>query len=62
VKLIPRKAGNGYVGNYHISIGAAEARRLGFVDEEGTRYDLTKEIDYEAGTVTYRLTKEQPTT
>ena len=45
--LIPRKQKSGCVTAYNAIIGSAEARRAGFVLEDGTRVELEKIVDEE---------------
>ena len=40
MKLIPKKAGNGYTSSYTLNISLNAARRCGFVDESGERFEL----------------------
>lgn len=40
MKVSPVKGGHGHITAYKITIGSAAARRCGFVDENGNRYDL----------------------
>ena len=60
MKLHPRKGGHGHVTAYMVVIGSAEARRAGFVTQDGTCLQLEKEVDEQAKTITFRLAKEQP--
>lgn len=60
MKMHPRKGGHGHVTCYMVVIGTAEARRAGFVTEDGERLELEKEVDEERGTITIRVAKEQP--
>jgi hypothetical protein len=55
MKLIPRKGGHGYVTAYLALLGSAEARRVGFVTEDGERLELEKVVDEQARTITIRL-------
>ena len=45
MKLRPRKGGHGHVTSYDVSIGSAEARRAGFVDESKQLIELEKIVD-----------------
>ena len=45
MKLRENRGGHGYVTSYTLSIGLSEARRLGFVDENGERRELEKILD-----------------
>ena len=40
MKVSPQKGGHGHITAYKIAIGSAAARRCGFVDENGERYEL----------------------
>ncbi|GHU75733.1 hypothetical protein AGMMS49992_20280 [Clostridia bacterium] len=55
MKLYPRRGGNGYIGNYVVSIGSAEARRVGFLTDEGKSRELTKDINEAAQEITIKL-------
>ena len=59
MKLYPRKGGHGHVTVYLCPIGSAEARRLGFVTEEGDRLELEKIIDETNKTLTIRVKPQQ---
>lgn len=61
MRLIPRKGGHGHITAYLAVIGSAEARRAGFVTEDGERYDLEKIVDEEAGTITIRVVNKEKT-
>ena len=54
MKMYPKKGGHGHVTAYMVVIGTAEARRAGFVDVDGTSYELEKFVDEKAGTITIR--------
>lgn len=58
MKMQPRKGGHGHVTCYTVTIGTAEARRAGFVNEDGSTKILEKEVNEEAGTITIRVAKE----
>lgn len=45
MKLYQNRGGHGHVTSYTLSIGSAEARRLGFVSADGERVELEKIID-----------------
>lgn len=47
MRLYQNRGGHGHVTSYTLSIGSAEARRLGFVDENGERVELEKILDEE---------------
>ena len=59
MKLHPRKGGHGHVTAYMVVIGTAEARRAGFVDEDGTTHELEKVVDEQAGTITIKRAAEK---
>ena len=44
---------------YMVVIGTAEARRAGFVDEDGTTHELEKVVDEQAGTITIKRAAEK---
>lgn len=45
MKLRENRGGHGHVTSYTLSVGSAEARHLGFVDETGERVELEKVLD-----------------
>ena len=57
MKLHPRKGGHGHVTAYMALIGSAEARRAGFVTEDGEYPELEKVVDEEAQTITIRIAR-----
>jgi len=44
MKLSAKKNGKGYITSYTISIGSAEARECGFIDEDGKPLEIEKII------------------
>lgn len=60
MKAHQRKDGHGNISSYMLIIGAAEARKVGFVTPDGERRELEKIVDEEAGTITFRVATEQP--
>ena len=54
-KLRVNRRGDGYVTNYTVSIGSAEARRAGFLNDDGTSKILEKIVDEDAHTITLRI-------
>jgi hypothetical protein len=44
MKLSAKKNGKGYITSYSFNVGSAEARRLGFVGENGAPLQLQKLI------------------
>lgn len=58
MKLFARRNGAGLISVYNATIGAAEARRAGFLHEDGSSKELIKIVDEEAGTITLRLAPE----
>jgi len=40
MKASPQKGGHGHVTCYRVAIGSAAARRCGFVDADGNRFEL----------------------
>ena len=54
-KLRINRRGDGYITNYTVSVGSAEARRAGFLADDGTSKELEKVIDEEAHTITFKL-------
>ena len=55
MKLRVNRRGDGYVTNYTVSIGSAEARRAGFLNDDGTSKTLEKIVDEAAHTITLRI-------
>ena len=47
IKLIPKKAGNGYISSFTINISLKEALQLGFINEDKSINDIEKVIDDE---------------
>lgn len=45
LKLSPKKGGNGYISSFSVSIGIAELRTAGMIDEDGRPMDIEKIID-----------------
>ena len=45
IKLVPKKAGNGYISSYTINISLKEALSLGFINEDKTINDIEKVIE-----------------
>lgn len=60
MKLYPRKDGKGRIGVYNATIGAAEARRAGFINEDGTSKEIVKIVDEEKGTITLLVQAQAP--
>jgi hypothetical protein len=44
-RLRPRKGGHGHVTSYDLSIGSAEARRAGMLDENNQPREIEKFVD-----------------
>ena len=59
MKMFPKKGGHGHVTSYTVTIGTAEARRAGFVGEDGKSYELEKVVDEQAGTITIKRAAEK---
>jgi len=55
MKLHPRKGGHGHITAYAAILGSAEARRVGFLDENGKSLEIEKIVDERAGTITLRV-------
>ena len=55
MKLRVNRRGDGHVTNYTVSVGSAEARRAGFLKEDGTSKELEKVVDEENHTITIRI-------
>jgi hypothetical protein len=55
MKLYPRKGGHGHITAYMMTLGSAEARRVNFLNEDGTSKELEKVIDEKAGIVIIRV-------
>lgn len=62
MKLFAQKGGHGHITAYRCTIGSAEARRAGFLNEDGTSKELEKTVDEQAGTITLRVRRETPET
>lgn len=54
VKLSKKKNGSGYLTSYSVNIGCAEAREVGFLDENGEPFPLVKIVDTENGTILFK--------
>ncbi len=50
---------NRHVTSYTVSIGSAEARRAGFLNEDGSSKGLEKIVDEKAGTITIRVAQAE---
>lgn len=50
---------NRHVTSYTVSIGSAEARRAGFLNEDGSSKELEKIVDEKAGTITIRVAQAE---
>lgn len=59
MKLMPNRGNYGKITSYRISIGSAEARKVGFVDSEGNPLELEKIIDEENKQIVFRLKTEE---
>ena len=59
MKLRPHKGGHGHVTSYDVTIGSAEAKAAGFVTEDGTRREVEKVIDKDAGTILIKVKEEE---
>jgi len=57
MKLRKNIAGNGFLGNYTMSIGVTEAKALNFIDTDGNGLELEKIIDMENNQLIIRLKK-----
>ena len=55
MKLRINRRGDGYITNYTVSIGSAEARRAGFLNDDGTSVELEKVVDESNHTITFRI-------
>lgn len=55
MKIYGRKGGHGHVTCYNASIGSAEAREAGFLNEDGTSKELEKIVDPVNHTITIRI-------
>ena len=60
LRKVSRK--DGHVTAYTVSIGCAEARKAGFLNEDGSSRELEKLVDEAAGTITIRVARsaEEP--
>lgn len=59
MKLYPIKGGHGHITAYRAVLGSAEARRVGFLNEDGSSKELEKLIDEAAGTITIRVARTE---
>lgn len=59
MKLFAQKGGHGHVTAYRCTLGSAEARRAGFLNEDGTSKELEKVVDEEKRTITIRIKREE---
>jgi len=59
MKLRANKGGHGFVTSYTLSIGSAEARRAGFLDEDGKPLELEKVVDEEKREIVVRVKREE---
>ena len=50
---------NRHATSYTVSIGSAEARRAGFLNEDGSSKELEKIVDEKAGTITIRVAQAE---
>lgn len=62
MKLSPIKGGHGHITAYRAVLGSAEARKAGFLNEDGSSRELEKLVDEAAGTITIRVARspEEP--
>ena len=58
MKLRANKNGAGYVTSYNILLGSSEARRVGFIDENGNGRELDKVVDEERMEILIRIKTE----
>ena len=47
IKLVPKKAGNGYISSFTINISLKEAFQLGCINDDKTINDIEKVSDIE---------------
>lgn len=59
MKLRINRRGDGYITNYTVSIGSAEARRAGFLNEDGTSVELEKVVDEINHTIMFRIVNNE---
>ena len=55
MKLRANRNGFGYLTSYNVLIGSAEARRAGFIDEDGKPRELEKIVDEERREIVIRI-------
>ncbi len=55
MKLNKKKNGKGYITSYTLNIGSAEAREVGFIDDNNEPLEIEKVIDKENKTITLKL-------
>ena len=58
MKLSPIKGGHGHITAYRAVLGSSEARRAGFLNEDGSSKELEKLVDDKAGTITIRVSRQ----
>lgn len=58
MQLSVKKNGKGYITSYSVNIGSAEARRTGFIDENGQPLEIVKIVNENNKTITFRLKQE----
>lgn len=61
MKIFPLKGGHGHVTAWRCTLGSAEVRRAGFLNEDGSAKELEKVVDEEKGTITIRVKREEET-
>lgn len=59
MKLYPIKGGHGHITAYRAVLGSAEARKAGFLNEDGSSKELEKIVDEKAGTITIRVARTE---
>ena len=58
MKLRANRSGDGYLTSYNVLIGSAEARRVGFVDENGNIREIEKFVDEERREIVIRIKED----
>lgn len=58
MKLVAKKAGNGYVSSYTVNISLKLARNCGFVDENGNTKEIELVENIEENSITIKIKKQ----
>lgn len=55
MKIFPQKGGHGHVTAWRCTLGSAEVRRAGFINENGESFELEKIVNESEHTITIRI-------